>query len=138
MQPGRSVVERHAGAHWRAVLHHVQVVAPEIDDALAACVCHVGVANVPFTRDVQSRHVFQRAPRASRSGIVSLSDREALAHALAGDAAANRKEPRRQRVHAGPAGGFVAVSPRQEVEHRPTLRSRLQIDDNSPSPHVDG
>src|SRR5687768_13620380 len=48
VQPATQVVESHAGPYWSAVLHDVQVVAPEVDHALAACVCDVRVANIPF------------------------------------------------------------------------------------------
>ena len=56
VQTRPQLVERHTRSHRRAVLHHVQVVAVEVDDAFPARVCHVRVPDVPLLRDRPVEH----------------------------------------------------------------------------------
>jgi hypothetical protein len=78
----------------------MQVGDGEIDDALAGGVLDVGVRDVPFARDRPVENL--RAGRQLRclNGDVAPDDLQRLPNAIAGDAAADRKELGGERIHA--------------------------------------
>ena len=82
--------ERHRLVHRDAVVQHVEVTPPEVDDAFAGRVLNVSVPDVPFLRNGPVEHggaggnLFQP----QRDG--PLKEPEALSQPIAGDAPAKR------------------------------------------------
>jgi hypothetical protein len=83
-----------------AVVQHVQVARARIDDAAAAAIFDVGVADVPFARDRPVEDLGAGRDFKSLSRDVLSDQVERLAQPVARDAAADRVELRHQRVHA--------------------------------------
>src|SRR5262245_53217978 len=90
MRPELRQAER--GLYRRAVTHHVQRVGAEIDHALAARVLDPRLADVPFVGDFPIEHRGSRGhfSQLERNAFADCCER--LAHAVAGNAAADRIE----------------------------------------------
>ena len=97
---------REAAAHRRAVAHEMQVVAAEVDEPLAFRARDPGVAHAPFPRHgpIENRGAGRHLVHGQRDPLAQRLQRGA--HAVAGEAAAERIEPRRERVHRGSGRGF--------------------------------
>ncbi|KPV52094.1 hypothetical protein SE17_17495 [Kouleothrix aurantiaca] len=93
------LAQRQRALHRLAVVQHMQVRLAEIDHALAAAVFDIGVANIPLVGHQPVEHGRARRNLMQRQRHVFLQDAQGFAHARAGDAAADRVEPRDQGVH---------------------------------------
>ncbi len=103
--------KRHGFAHRHAVAHDVQIRVGEIDDGVAAGVLDVPGADVPLLRDRPVEHLRARRHLAHLEIDVAAHQAERRPDAVAGDAAADRIELRRQRIGALAGLGEVGLFP---------------------------
>src|SRR5579875_1786022 len=84
------LAERNALAHRHAVAYNVQVRLRKIQDFLSAFILYIGITNIPLARygpvkDLSTRWHFMYA-----YGDITSKNLERVAHAVSGDAAADR------------------------------------------------
>ena len=92
--------ERHRPIDRFRIADHVQVVLAEIDDPLALLVLHVGVANVPLVRHDPVETLGARRHFVDRQLRQPLAEQpQRFPHAVAGQAAADGKQPAGEVVH---------------------------------------
>jgi hypothetical protein len=85
--------QRHGGPHRHAVAEQVQVARLEVDDPLAGRVGHPGVADVPLARHRPVQHLGAGGDLVDlQAAELAADDLQGAAHAVAGDAAADRVE----------------------------------------------
>lgn len=108
MEVGAKLVEREGPLERPGVVHDREVMRLEVDDPLAGRVLHEGVVDHPFIRHhpVEDRRARGHFVDFERDFLAE--DAERLAHALAGDRAADRIEPGDQRLHR--RAGFVGAA----------------------------
>ena len=91
--------ERQGGVDGDRVADDVQVVLLEVDDPVAVLVEDVGIADVPLGGHGPVEDPGAGGHLVDRQGQVLAEDAERLAHAVAGDAPADREQAPRERVH---------------------------------------
>src|SRR5262249_34347499 len=94
-------VQRHHLVHRGAVIDDVQVRVREIDDLFAVHTLDPRIADVPLSRDRPVENACSGRHLVQGEWNLALEPGERLADAVAGDAAADRKQVRRQAVHLG-------------------------------------
>jgi len=78
------------GMHRSRIAHHVQVGRTEINNALAAAILDVCLANVPFLRDDPVEHLLAGWNFSNGEGNFLPQNLKRSADAVAGNAAADR------------------------------------------------
>jgi hypothetical protein len=101
VQVGPQLGQRHLRSHRDAVIHHVQVVAAEINDAFAGRILHIGIADVPFARNRPVEHLGAAGNFAHLDRNFFFEPRQRLPHSVAGDTAADRVQIADERMDGG-------------------------------------
>ncbi len=101
------VGQRHLRPDRRGIPDHVERVALQVDDPIAARALHPGLADVPLLRNGPVEDGRAARHLEDFEWDVLLHDPEAPANTVAGDAAHDRIEPAHQRVDLFADGGIV-------------------------------
>ncbi len=101
------VRQRHDRIDRPAILHDMQVVFGEIHNARAVLTRYIGFPNVPFVRNGPIKDFGARRNLIDLERHIALEELQGLAHAVAGDASADREKLLDQ-CHHGPAVGLAA------------------------------
>ncbi len=99
VQVSAQLGQRHGRRHRHAVAEHVQAGRGEVDDPAAGGVGDVRVPDVPLLRHRPVEHLRPGRYLVHLQRNVLADDLQGGAHAVAGDAPAQRVQPLHQRVH---------------------------------------